>query len=285
MMKTTLYGYFSLFASVILITYCGQTTYVPSPEFELMLRVSNPVNLFKLQLGINLHPSDSTCARMFVHRMNGPYSALDYRQPNAIRRNIADTLILSKNEYQKFYQMVAGLREYPFESENPSLQENYYSIHVKDKSLSVNVSAFESGDSPVNQLAEFLMTLFSDRYPEVSLWSAESKIRLIKEESGRVDSITIRHIEQKIEFFVNGNEKHLPDNHLMDLWSVLESNQVWKLNSDSTYRKYPLRYQLDLRRNELRANWEVYAPHLLSDKRYFDIINAVETLNIAGFQN
>lgn len=232
---------------------------------------------FKLNLGIQTLKSDSTQAVIFINHIDGRFSALDYYDPSLLRQKISDTVLITRGEFSDLAGLLWEMGELQEDNNPVPITDHFFSIMIKDRELSFAYSSFNESLKGSGEAVNAILALFEKYFPVIPLWSADSKIALRKNEKNLETVFELIQSKDDIFCKINDKSKFVSKEAYLNIWSVLESNQVWTLPADKHYQGFPLSYHISIQRGGEKAEWIVYAPHLLSDKRYYSIVNIIET--------
>lgn len=265
---------------------CGKNETIDDPSFFLNLVVSNPAQSLKLSLNIVPHPSSPHSGLLYLHRVQENSNVLDYRETGVLRERMFDSVPLSREIFEDFSFLIR--EAHVWELGNVIGQRtdgNVYHFMLKDSTRKHTFSVMGmSNNKPLQKLIAFCLEQFYTYYPEISLMAASSEIEIKKYNrlTSKQDSTYIRIIkhENDIKLFIEQRFFSITKSEFVELWRILENNHIWDLSTNTEFAgKYPLEYRLCIKRDSRICNFTVFAPSKLSDKRYFNIINSVETLN------
>lgn len=258
---------------------CRPAATVFPPEWQRSLTISNSARAFKITLGWKRSEKDSTRAIFYVAHINPSTDFLDYRENNTLRAGMLDTLELAQD-------LSTDLFEWTKAKDWKAMDHNTVSEGTGDQF----VMAFNGGDQisfvgmPVDKdkrrFIEWAIQLFESSFPKLGFEQSEIVLTLSDRVHGRIDSIRFVHNQEGVTMF-DGREVKLPLTEYLELWRILEKYKVMELPSDSSYAvTYPMDYHLKATRDGRSAEWTVFAPSKLSDKRYYYIVNAIETAGV-----
>ncbi len=269
---------FRSFPAALILFGCCDNQFVPTRDFDLTLRITNPVRSFKVNLGIRIHPSDSSRTILFIRRMNLPDQALDYHDPYTWRKNITDSVILDPKKSQELFCRIGRLKDLQSKIPNPELNAHFYSLIIKDRDFTLENRSFSGDKSDADEIVRFLMDLFETHYPVVRVQDTQSEVFLKREDQTNSATYILKQDCRNFVFEKYGKTCPLSDRDFVRVWNVIETNQGWSLKTDTSFGKSSLRYSFRATHGQQTAEWKVYAPHLIADKRYYSIINVMETL-------
>jgi len=273
--------YFLFFTSFVA---CHHTPHLPS-FFDLRWTISNSSEAFKISLQLQNNPSDSSTGLLSVQRLSE--NVLDYREQNIVRRNMLDTIKLPIEEYRLFLALTQKLQS------KDRLQEiegqgggSYYSFEIRE---SRGVRSFswvgKPKDEDMQTFGEVCEGCFHEKFPEVPCLEADGSIewKLNDRIKKPRDSHHKRIVKKGMKIYLQeGRDSQftpiLTDDYI-ELCRVLENNHVWQLASNTEFAiKYPQEYEVTIQRGDSSHFFRVFAPSRLTDRRYFNILNAMESV-------
>ena len=277
-------GCFKCLLILSLAISCRSTDLLP-PSFELHWTISNSSEAFKVSLHLRTNPADSATALLNVHRVS--QGVLDYREKNRVREYMMDTVRLSAEEFAAFSAKTRQAHLWEVADEIQGRGTGNYSIfEMKDDKGTRGFSIIGiPEDQKVRVFSEACEQLFHDKFPEVSCMESDAMFecklsdRTKKKEVTAEKRITKRNMSISVRDM--HSEKNIPiaSDDFVELCRVLENNHAWQLDSNAEFeKKYPQEYWVRISKGGTEHSFRVYAPSRLSDRRYFNVVNALESI-------
>lgn len=255
---------------------CRTSSPVFPPGWELTLTVSNSARAFKITFGWKRSESDSTRTLFFVKRANPSTDFLDYREEGILRAGMLDTFELTTAESADLHEWTQAADWENTASEGTGDQV----VMTFNDGVSVSFIGMPT-EKNKRQFIEWAWRLFENKFPKIDFSESEIELTIVDRIHNRNDSVRIIQNKSRVNLVADNREKNLTHAEYIELWRVLENFKIWELAGDRTYSiSYPIEYRLTVRRDGRAAGWTVFAPSKLSDKRYYYIVNAVETAGI-----
>jgi hypothetical protein len=278
------------FAGVILIfcmTGCAAPSEPITTAFQCRVTFRDATSGFRL--GLRVIPGEQSLqqGRLFVERASSDPPHLYYHENLVVRSRLADTVVLEADAFEDWLDDLFAALEEVRESRTGQAGRMSIRVEVTDSAMKKGFSAFaDAPEEPVvGRFCDRSLALFEQGFPKVD-WQAldaDVAVRMDKRVDAREDSLRIEVVKRGADIRVAHSRRpfvrRLNEEEYVDLWRVLEANSVWRLPGDGTYRSsYPLRYEMSLRLGTRSASWRVYAPSLVQDRRYFNILSYLENL-------
>ncbi len=277
------------FASIILIPIyciflfsCHPNRSLPLPAIRFFLTIKNPSKDFSVTLGVRAHPDSRSAGQFFIQNLKE-----SYREKNVLRMHLSDTLVWDERTFSQFLVLV---RDAKLSERNGTLvgipDGNVYELEIGDSNGTRSFTAVgRPQDARINTVIDFCKDAFEKCYLPVDFEMLDSRLdlRIYNRAVSGADSSQVRVLKNAggitWENQNRGSQRKLPLSVYLALWRTLENNDVWRLRSDSSFAvKYPHEYRLQIQRGRDSAEWTVYAPSRLEDRRYYAIVNRIETI-------
>lgn len=261
---------------VIVLAFPACSTRVPpvTSQFRMDIGLTDPSRSFKLRLVLVPDASDLGRGLLFVERSASFPAILEYREKDVLRRSLADSVIVSADDFETLIAEVRNTRR-PVEAHG---------------SLTIRLVAYDSlwnhdvilHEDPAHpgKLADRILDLFEVSFPPLGWMPAQILLRRTDRTGPEVAEHAVILSVSEDSTFVERDGLRNPLDHrsALDVWRAIETNNGWHLPDDTTYAKsYPQMYLVDLHRGSESTSWRVFAPSRLVDKRYYQIVTAVET--------
>ena len=274
-----------LLSILFLCDSCSREELIKDPSFCFNLVIVNPALPQKLSIDIRPPHAVYSAAMVYIHRMDDHAASLDYRENGVVRRNMLDSMSLDQASFKKFSLLVkqAELWEQK-DIFGPRTDGNAYQFILSDSLRQHVFSAMgEIRNPPLTDLITFCTEQFELLFPSIPIMSLNSEIAIKKLDrvSSKWDSTDIRLSKNEKGMILHQGRTayRLTSDEYIELWRILENNRIWDLHSDQEFvSKYPIEYRVSVKRGDLSNEFIVFAPSKIADKRYFNVINHIETL-------
>lgn len=254
---------------------CRSNRPVLTDEFRAEISLTNPVEGMKVGIVVRTQPQNAQRGQLSLRRMSGSIGPLDYRERSRIRCGLADTMELAPAEFD-------GLLERILTDHTNASPEGRVTARVTIRDSMVQRSFVVAGELHDEAgLPGYVWRLFTEHFPESHWDDATIVLTHFNRTKLPADSSVLRvQCEDTSVFLWNNEGRSVIDyEEFVRLARVLETVRVWNLTNDTTLaRKYPDEYILDIRSGSRRANCRVIAPSHVADRRYLEMITAIETL-------
>lgn len=243
-------------------------------QFRMDIGLTDPSRGFKLRLVLVPYPPDPYKGLIFVERSASLPPILEYREQDVLRRALADSVIVSEDDFET---LITEVRK---TSRPPEAHGSLTIRLVAQDSLWAHEFTLHEDPAHPGKLADRILDLLHVSYPPLEWMPAQIRLR-------RTDRTGPETTEHAVDLWLyedtsavvrDGLRSSLDRKSALDICRAIETNNGWQLPDDSTYAKaYPQVYVVDLRRGSETVSWRVFAPSRLRDKRYYQIVTAIET--------
>ncbi|MBX7152097.1 hypothetical protein K1X84_10680 [bacterium] len=268
-----------IIAFFIVLNSCRPASTVFPPGWQRTLTVSNSAHAFKITLGWKRSDTDSTRALFYVVRTNPSTDFLDYREGGVLRAGMLDTFELTPDQSTDLYEWT---RTEMWKSGDGSMaSEGSGDQFVMRFDGDENVSFVGLPSEKNNRkFIEWALQHFEDTFQKLDFVQSSIILTVSDRVHNRIDSVRFVHRENNVQVFGN-RSANVDWTEYLELWRILENYKVWLLPSDSSYAvSYPVEYHLKISRDGRSYELKVFAPSKLSVKRYYYIVNAIETAGV-----
>lgn len=274
-----------LFFTAVCAPSCTQHENLSDSTFYFNLTISNPAQSFKISLSIRPHPHIPRQGRMYLRRMDENSTILDYRENGILRKKMLDTVNLDTRTFGQFFDLINKAGAWELKNDiGKRTDGNAYHFTLRDSAREHAFSLMGTSDNEyLQKLSVFCLDLFETYYPKILIADHSSEIDLKKidrkSHGEKVFHIRIIQSGDSIKFNRNDTLYSVSWDRFIVLWRILENNHALELESNTEFsEKYPVEYRLFLRRGDVIRLIVVMAPSKLKDKRYLNVINAIESL-------
>ncbi len=247
---------------------------------------SHPGQKVKWSVDIRPPHRDYKTPLIYLHRPENLPTKPDHWEPGVVRQNLLDSLPLDAKTFEKISRLIgeSGLWE---KDDVIGLRSDgvAYKILLKDSLRSHSFSVMgKTGDAAIDELISLCADQFQSQFPTVDVLDSDCEIGLLRGSAVREvpDTLHVRIKKEGRDAKVYRDGAYvdsMTSDRFVEMWQIMENNRVWEITSNDEYgSRYPIRYEIHVRRGHLKNSWTVFAASKLSDKRYFNIISHIENL-------